>query len=126
MTMLIQSFVEVKDRLPINFRIRYLAKRRAAQNDQSFPGAMAMNATGEGMSYIVIHPSYGYLEDEIRRLFAHVPDVQVLVERRQGERRRLGVPLDAERRKPKRTRRMEAVPMLEVILRFNGGYGTAP
>lgn len=116
MTMLIQSFVAAKNRLPTNFRIRYLAKRSVAENDQAFPGARAMDATEGGMSYIIIHRSYSYIEEEIRRLFAHAQDVQVLVERRHEDRRRFDVPSDRERRKERGPRRQETTPMLEVVL----------
>jgi hypothetical protein len=80
--------------------------------------ASARPGEGAGMTYIVIHQSYAYLETELRHVFpAASGDVHVIVDRRYGERRTSSPPAAVERRRAERRRPKEAVADVVIVQR---------
>ena len=75
--------------------------------------------TGKGKMLLIVGSRYAYLQKTLIEAFEGQEDVEILVdrrqgERRQGERRRGGGPVLLERRQMDRRKRKEEV--LEVIL----------
>ncbi|HXG04792.1 MAG TPA: hypothetical protein VNO23_15425 [Candidatus Binatia bacterium] len=70
---------------------------------------------------IVVHPRERSLYEYLRRRWASVPDVEVLVDRRRGERRcdRQPVPVD-RRRSDRRRRRLDMSALGYAIVRLKG------
>ena len=55
-----------------------------------------------GMMSIIIHPSYVYLEEELRKTFEDQGDVRIIVDRRRAERRVSQQPITIDRRRADR------------------------
>jgi len=66
------------------------------------------------MTYIIIRRPYGYLEDEVRRVFAGREDVKVVVDRRSSERRATQQPVMVDRRRADRRKAKEE--LVEVLV----------
>ena len=64
-------------------------------------------------SFIIIARDQRELWQALTREFKHIPEIQVLLDRRQGERRRLAVPVAQDRRGAQR----RSLPHLEDDLR---------
>jgi hypothetical protein len=63
---------------------------------------------------IIIRPRYSALGEELRRAFQGQEDVQVIVDRRAGERRTSRHPVTVERRLAERRRAMDE--LVEVVI----------
>ena len=82
----------------------------------SLLAASARPGEGSGTTYIVVRQSYAYLETELRSVFpAGTGDVQVIVDRRRGERRLAEQPATPERRRADRRRPKEAVADVVIV-----------
>ncbi len=64
--------------------------------------------------HVIVPRSHAYLADLLARAFERREDVEVIVDRRQGERRGEQRPVAVERRREERRRRKEAV--IEVVV----------
>ena len=67
-----------------------------------------------GIMTIVVHRAYSHLERELRRAFKGQEDVKVILDRRQGERRKKRKAVGAERRKADRRHSKEDI--VEVVV----------
>ena len=63
---------------------------------------------------IIIHRPYAHLEDELREAFEGQEDVNLIVDRRDGERRTSQQPVSVERRRGDRRRPKEQ--LVEVVI----------
>ena len=69
---------------------------------------------GAGTMYIIIQPPYAHLQKDMLMAFGGQEDVNIIVDRRYGERRASQRPLAPERRVANRRRSKE--PLVEVVL----------
>lgn len=84
----------------------------------SLLAASARPGEGAGTTYIVLRASYAYLETEMRSVFpGETGDVQVIVDRRHGERRSAAQPATPERRRADRRRPKEAIADVIIVQR---------
>jgi len=67
-----------------------------------------------GIMTIVVHPAYAHLERELRRAFKGQEDVKVILDRRQGERRKSTKAVSTDRRKSDRRHPKEEI--VEVVV----------
>ncbi len=67
-----------------------------------------------GIMTIVVHPAYTHLERELRRAFKGQEDVKIILDRRQGERRKNTKAVGADRRKADRRHLKEEI--VEVVV----------
>src|SRR5262249_17797454 len=78
---------------------------------------------GHGTMYIIVKRAHAYLEETLRRAFEGQENVQVMVDRRRGERRKTAGSVAVERRQADRRRPREH--LAEVIV-AEGFSGTGP
>ena len=71
--------------------------------------AVPPSEEGTGIMSIVIRQPYAHLEKELTKTFKGQEDVQVIVDKRYGERRKTQQDVDAERRKAYRRRKKEEI-----------------
>jgi hypothetical protein len=62
------------------------------------------SAKDTGQSFIIIARDQQELWQALTREFQHIPEIQVFLDRRQGERRRLALPVAQDRRGAQRRR----------------------
>jgi len=74
----------------------------------------ARSGERDGMTYIIIRRPYGYLEDEVRRVFTGRKDVRIVVDRRSSERRTTQQPVMVDRRRADRRKVKEE--LVEVLV----------
>ncbi len=119
MEILIQPVLQQARRLRLSMHLRFLrAQPSALEGRRARSGPADPNQEGAvgTMSYVIIHRPYEYLEPMIRQLFCHAPDVDVLVDRRRGERRnRIRPPWEGEERRMRGDRRAPS-PMIDVLI----------
>lgn len=84
---------------------------------RAWPGR---EAGGRGLIYIIIRRPYAHLEARFRRVFEGQEDVKVLVDRREGERRRGVQPVALERRQADRRGLKDEVGEVVVLERLSG------
>ena len=77
--------------------------------------AAARSEAARGKMSIVVRRSYDYLKEELQQTFGEQDDVEVIVDRRTGERRRAREPLMIERRRA--DRRCPTEEIVEVVIR---------
>ena len=78
-----------------------------------------LGATGGGghnprTMRLIIRRPYAYIENRIRQEFAGHDDVEIIVDRRRGERRHRGQPIQDERRRDARRKLREEI--LEITI----------
>lgn len=103
-----------------SIRIRYLDSGEGAAYDEGGGGKAPLTPDGQHLhlgrtSIIVIRRPYAFLVPAIRSLFKGDEDVQVLVDRRQGERRALATLVVGDAQFRTRDRR-RSLPILDVII----------
>jgi hypothetical protein len=64
--------------------------------------------------YVVLRRPYGYLQDALRRAFEGQEEVQVMVDRRQRERRQASQPVPSDRRRS--DRRAPTEELLQIVI----------
>lgn len=77
--------------------------------------AAARSEAAQGKMSIVVRRQYDYLQEELQQTFKEQDDIEVIVDRRTGERRRTREPLMVERRRADRRRPTEEI--VEVVIR---------
>jgi len=70
-------------------------------------------------SHVIIQEPYGHLLPLVRDLFSGEEDVEVIVDRRGHERRKMESPYDGENRRSFRDRRQPPIPMLDVMINLS-------
>jgi hypothetical protein len=135
MEILIQSFLEIAQRLNSSIHIRYCDRTAGpfdglragpvttvqggpvtiAQGGKDIEVARQTLEPGKKTSWVIIRRPYAYLESVVRRTFEEAEDVKVIVDRRWHERRQTAAQWPANRRKPANDRRRSS-PMLDILI----------
>ncbi|MBI4271507.1 MAG: hypothetical protein HY615_14320 [Candidatus Rokubacteria bacterium] len=79
----------------------------------------AMNGPKRARMRLVLTKPYAYLENRLRRALEERDDVEILVDRRRGERRRSARPVREDRRQSERRTPKEAI--LEMVIEGDPG-----
>jgi hypothetical protein len=64
--------------------------------------------------YVVLRQPYAYLQDALRRAFEEQEEVQIIIDRRGGERRRASQPVPSDRRRS--DRRTPTEELLQIVI----------
>jgi hypothetical protein len=81
---------------------------------------------GHGTMYIIIKQAHAYLQESLRRAFERQENVQVIVDRRYGERRTTPGSVAVERRQADRRRPREHLVEVIVTEESSGTVGPHP
>ncbi|OLD95490.1 MAG: hypothetical protein AUG80_16500 [Candidatus Rokubacteria bacterium 13_1_20CM_4_68_9] len=81
---------------------------------------------GHGTMYIIINQAHAYLQETLRRAFEGQKNVQIIVDRRYGERRTTRGSVAFERRQADRRRSREHLVEVIVTEESSGTVGPRP
>lgn len=118
MEILIRPVLRQAQQLRLSLHLRFLHAPHAPADTED-PGAGPARARARipsGMSYVIIHRPYEYLEPTVRELFRQAADVEIIVDRRWRDRRtEPPVACEGPERRVRGDRRA-SLPMLDVLI----------
>jgi hypothetical protein len=122
----VHSHLQVTVSLASRIHIRYSqvkASRRSAQprrgKEPVVPHHTVITSTDRKCSYVIIRREYSHLEPLIRATFADAEDVQVFIDRRLSNRRKLQAEHLGEDSRRSNDRR-DSVPTLDIVISTSG------